>query len=98
MIPPCAFSIGTATSTVGVVDKPKLLQTTIPFHKGWSVLVDGKLISPFISNGGLLAFNLAKGEKQIVLEFKPTDLKLGLIVTLISFIVCILILFKNIFK
>lgn len=81
-----------------VVDKPKLLQTTIPFHKGWSVLVDGKLISPFISNGGLLAFNLAKGDKQIVLEFKPTDLKLGLIVTLISFIVCILILFKNIFK
>ena len=23
-----------------VVDKPKLLQTTIPFHKGWSVLVE----------------------------------------------------------
>jgi len=77
------------------VDKPTIFQTTIPFHKGWSVLVDGKLISPFIVDGGLLAFNLVKGEKQIVLEFKPTDLKLGLIVTLISFITCIFLFFKN---
>jgi uncharacterized membrane protein YfhO len=77
------------------VDQPTILQTTIPFHKGWSVLVDGKLISPFIADGGLLAFNLAKGDRQIVLEFKPTDLKLGLIVTLISFIVCVFLLLKN---
>ncbi len=75
-----------------VVDKPKLLQTTIPFHKGWSVLVDGKLISPFISNGGLLAFNLEKGDRKIVLEFKPTDLKIGLIVTLIFFLTFIIII------
>jgi uncharacterized membrane protein YfhO len=78
------------------VDKSKILQTTIPFHDGWSVLVDGKLISPFIANGGLLAFNLAKGDKQIVLEFHPTHLKFGFIITIISIIVFVFYFFLRI--
>ena len=79
------------------VDKPTILQTTIPFHKSWSVLVDGKLISTFIVDGGLLAFNLEKGDRKIVLEFNPVDLKLGLIITIISLIVVLfyIIIKKN---
>jgi uncharacterized membrane protein YfhO len=81
------------------VDKPKLLQTTIPFHKGWSVLVDGNLTETYYTNGGLLAFNLEKGVNHVELEFHVTHLNFGLIMTIISLMIfTFLFFFKPVIK
>jgi uncharacterized membrane protein YfhO len=77
------------------LDKPTILQTTIPFHKGWSVLVDEKLIEPIIVNGGLIAFPLAIGDKQIILGFNNPHLNLSLEVFIIFLVVFSVILIIN---
>jgi len=75
------------------LDKPLILQTTIPFHKGWTVMVDGKNVKPIILNGGLLAFTLSKDDKSITLEFNNPHLTLSLAIFIISFLIFTVILF-----
>ena len=54
---------------------------TIPYDKGWRVLVDGKKVNTFAISDGLLAFDLKKGDHQIDLRFTPPGFLIGALVS-----------------
>lgn len=57
----------------------KVLMTTIPYDKGWSVYVDNKKVNSKDFKHAFLTFDIPKGTHEIKLVFLPQGFKLGLI-------------------
>jgi len=74
---------GTVTST-----NDGIMMFSIPFDKGWTVLVDGKAVNTFAIKDALLGINVGVGQHTIKLSYTPVGLIKGLIIS----ISCILIL------
>jgi len=74
---------GTVTST-----NDGVMMFSIPFDKGWTVLVDGKAVDTFAIKDALLGIKVGVGQHTIKLSYTPVGLVKGLILT----ISCILIL------
>lgn len=76
-----------------------LFYTSIPYDGGWSATVDGKAVEIKPVGGSLVAFELNKGEHDIVITYYPKGFWPGLAVTavcLLAFIViCILVYIKK---
>ena len=66
MMPPCAFSLGTANSTVGVVDNPKLIMSiprdcSVPMHKLSTIFPDSLASLPMTTvRASFLCFFLSQ--------------------------------------
>ncbi len=61
-----------------------LLYTSIPYDKGWSVIVDGEKLSDdkvLCFGGGLIAAELEKGNHDIEFIFEAQGLKTGMIIS-----------------
>ncbi len=71
------------------------LFTTIPAEEGWTVWIDGEKTDWTTTlDGALLCVNVPSGEHDIVLEFIPAGLKVGIIFSisgLLTFVTMILI-------
>jgi len=61
---------------------------SIPFDKGWTVLVDGKAVDTFAIKDALLGIHVGVGQHTIKLSYTPVGLVKGLIIS----ISCMLIL------
>ena len=71
------------TGTITTDKENYMIQTTIPFDKGWKVFVDGQEIETFQSLDALVAFNIEEaGEHTLELKYSPTPFKLGLFLTI----------------
>ncbi|MEG2147042.1 MAG: YfhO family protein [Bacilli bacterium] len=79
-------------SKVLVTDENSLLMTTIPYDKGWKILVDGKETGYHKILNSFIGINLTKGEHTIEFKFFPRGLKLGLLISITSFITTIIYL------
>lgn len=55
----------------------KLFISSIPYDKGFSVLVDGKNIESKSVNKGFLGFDLVKGNHKVIISYKPQGLEYG---------------------
>lgn len=66
------------------VNEDGLFYTSIPYEKGWNAKVDGKEVEITPVGNALLAFPLAVGSHEIELEFCPRGFRAGLVVTLVS--------------
>lgn len=55
----------------------KVLMTTIPYDKGWTVKVDGKKVPTKDFKDAFLTFNVPKGKHDITLSFLPPGLTIG---------------------
>ncbi len=58
-----------------------LMFTSIPYDKGWTVLVDGKKIKPISIKDGFLGVYLDEGSHKLEFRYYPRGLKAGLLVT-----------------
>jgi len=68
------------------LDKEKTIFTSIPYDKGWKVLVNGKKINTFRINETLLGFDLNKGHNKIELIYTPNNIDIGLAISITTLI------------
>ena len=67
---------------------------SLPYDEGWNIKVNGKEISYYECNGGMIGFNVESGDNHIEMEFIPKGFYLGSIMScvgVISLVVLILI-------
>ncbi len=79
----------------GTVDSPKdnqIIQTTIPYDRGWKIYVDGKRVETFKTLDALIAFRVDMGEHTVVMKYLPDAFVLGLSVTAASTMLFILLI------
>lgn len=67
------------------VSEDKTIFTTIPYDKSWKVFIDGKEIHTYSIDETYLAFDITKGKHNITLKYEIRGLKLGIIISIISF-------------
>ena len=84
------FEDGFVQGTVNAGNSGVLL-TTIPYHKGWSVKVDGRPADTYAVDEGFLAFDMAEGKHAIQLRYMTPLFPLGAGITAISVIIILLV-------
>lgn len=80
------------------VKEDGLLYTSIPYDKGWTVYVDGKKVETHAFKDALLSFELSGGSHDIIFEYSPTGLNIGIIITMMSILIIISIIITDILK
>lgn len=72
------------------VKKSGVMVTSIPYDKGWSLKVDGKKQDINELTGGVfISCPLDVGQHEILLEFTPPGILLGLIISILSILILI---------
>lgn len=61
--------------------KPGILMTSVPYYKGMNVYVDGKRAKIEQIDGGLAGVRVDEGKHEIVFEYFPYGLKLGILIS-----------------
>ena len=69
----------TATAT-------RLMYLSIPFDKGWQLLVDGKPTPKLMVNGGMTGIYLTTGRHTIELVYKLRFVSMGLLMSVVGFL------------
>ncbi len=68
-----------------------LMVITVPYDRGWQVMVDNRQVETMPIDDGLLSFELPEGAHRIELRFVPDKFVLGLIISLVSIMLLIFI-------
>lgn len=77
-------------------DKGNLLYTSIPYDKGWSVYVDGqKANTTAICKGALTGVMVTAGTHQITFKYTPRGFFQGIIISIISLLILLGLIFKD---
>jgi uncharacterized membrane protein YfhO len=81
----------------GVVETESdgLMVMSIPFDRGWQVKMDGQRVKTQAVDDCLLSFELLKGSHKIELQFFPEKLFIGVMITLVSILILILLFLKK---
>ena len=69
-----------------------ILMLTIPYEKGFSIYVDGKKTPYYEVMDTFIGIDLTKGKHEIVIKYKQPGLLIGIVVSVISFIMSIIYL------
>lgn len=87
------------TRISGSIDTSKsgVLFTSIPFDDGWTVTVDGKKVETFAAGNAMLAFEVSAGRHTVEMRFFTKGLIPGVIASLISaaLLILLLVFIKN---
>ena len=71
------------TGRIETTKDGQMIQTTIPYDKGWKVFVDGVEIETYETMNALLAFDIeGAGAHSLELRYFPTVYRLGLILSI----------------
>ena len=81
--------------TVTITDDSSVMFTSIPYDKGWTVKVDGKVVKTRKIWNSLLGFDISSGEHTIELSFIPEGWKIGVWISVVSLIVFFGLIFKK---
>ena len=81
--------------TVTITDDSSVMFTSIPYDKGWIVKVDGKVVETRKIWNSLLGFAITNGEHTIELSFIPEGWKIGVGISIVSFIVFLGLIYKK---
>lgn len=69
--------------TIDTVNDNQMIQTTIPYDKGWKVFADGIEIETYQTMNALIAFDIeAPGTHTLELQYFPTIYRIGLFLSL----------------
>ena len=71
----------------------QMLMTTIPYSENWDVTVDGKKTRPVKLMGGFMGLKLSEGEHEIDMDYTPKAFWLGLIMSIVSWILFVALVF-----
>ena len=80
------FSQNNISGTIKL-DTPKLLFFTIPYDKGWNIIIDNNQIKPLLTNVGFIGFMLEPGRHDIKLYYEPSYFIASLCVSLVGLII-----------
>ena len=71
------------TGTMVTEKADQMVTTSIPYDRGWRVLVDGRAVESYEVANALLAFNIdTVGEHDIQFIYAPTALVLGIVISI----------------
>ena len=70
----------------------KVLCVTVPYENGWTAYVDGQKTEILRANYAFMGLNLSEGHHEIVLEYHVPYLAEGVIVSLVSMCITVIIL------
>lgn len=74
-----------------------VLFLSIPYEKGFSITVDSKKVDYYEALDSFLAIDLEKGSHTISLEYHIYGLKLGVLISIISFFLLLIRDFRNLY-
>jgi uncharacterized membrane protein YfhO len=86
-----AQMVGTAT----IDQENELLFLSIPWDQGWTVTVNNTNVKPKKVLGAFIGIPLSQGEHEIVLDFVPKGFKLGRIITIVSLLLLIAVVWNE---
>lgn len=79
--------------TIKTEKDSQTILTSIPYDKGWHMIVDGKEVETYEVMGALIAFDIDEaGEHTLEMRYFPTEYKLGLIISVAGIIIFIAIM------
>ena len=70
--------------TVNITDDSTWMMTSIPFEKGWTVKVDGKVVETARVWDSLLAYKITPVEHTVEMSYLPDGFVLGFIISTVS--------------
>lgn len=65
---------------------------SIPYEKGWTILVNGEVQEPVLVGECLMALDLEPGDYEIELEYVPYGLKQGILLSAVSVLIFVAIM------
>ena len=77
------------------VSKDTLVLYTVPYDKGWKAFVNKKEVKIEKVDNGLMAVKVNKGVNNIKFTYYPSGLKLGLILSIVSYISLLVYIILN---
>ena len=77
------------------VSKDTLVLYTVPYDKGWKAFVNKKEVKIEKVDNGLMAVKINKGVNNIKFTYYPPGLKLGLILSIVSYISLLIYIILN---
>ncbi len=81
--------------SINIEKDNEYIMFTIPYEKGWIIKVDGEKVEYKEVLEALIAVELNKGEHEIVLEYMPSGIYVGMISTISGIIILGIIICKN---
>lgn len=88
------FNHNSLSGTI-TLDDDQVLFTSIPYDKGWHIYEDGKRIKAMKVADVFLGADLGKGTHELTFIFIPEGLYLGLVISIISWIIFVLVTVFN---
>ena len=73
----------------------KTVILTIPYEEGWKITSNDKEIKYYKTYNGLIGFTLPNEVNHIIMEYTPKGFKFGLIISIISVITSIYVVYKE---
>ena len=70
--------------TVNITDDSTWMMTSIPYEKGWTVKVDGKVVETAKVWDSLLAYKITPGEHTIEMSYLPDGFVAGFLISILS--------------
>ena len=70
--------------TVNITDDSTWMMTSIPYEKGWTVKVDGKVVETAKAWDSLLAYKITPGEHTIEISYLPAGFVAGFLISILS--------------
>ncbi|MBQ2766964.1 MAG: YfhO family protein [Clostridia bacterium] len=77
------------TGTITTTAEASVVQTTIPYDEGWTVLVDGEPVEIYKTLDALIAFDTTPGTHTLELKYEPKAFTYGMICTIVSTVIFI---------
>jgi hypothetical protein len=71
-------------------DANALLLLSIPYHPGWKATADGEKLRVMRADVGLMAIPLEPGAYDLKLDYRPTSVRIGLIITLATLVLAVI--------
>ncbi len=70
---------------------PGLLATSLPHPSGWTARAGGRRLDRLTVNGAFAGFRIPAGAQRVVLRFVPPGFRVGVLVSLISVLGCLIV-------
>ena len=76
-------------------DDMSFMVLTLPYDKGWKVLINDQVVDVYQVNGGFMGIPLVSGENRLEMYFMPEGFKLGMVMTGLGGLLFLVLLIKK---
>ena len=87
-----SHSHGKITGSITLADDQRAVMTSIPYDKGWTILVDGKKVNYTTYADTFMQFKCSPGKHTVEFRYVSPGFKLGILIAVIGLFAAILYL------